>query len=136
MIPEQTKDERASSLIWDGRIPDDKALRHELLSNVLARSIAAQIVELRLRNGLSQQQFAKGIGCYQSTVSVWESGRYRGWSTKTLFRIAQFFDVALILQFSGWREWAMAFTPFGPHPVPLPFNRAAIVRAAKEPAHD
>jgi transcriptional regulator with XRE-family HTH domain len=104
------------------RLPRSKELRHSLMKDVVARSIAAQIVGLRLRAGLTQAALAAGLRTKQSAIAKWESGTYDGWRVRTLVAIAKFFDVALIIRFTTWREWLLAFTAHGPVSIPPSFN--------------
>jgi DNA-binding transcriptional regulator YiaG len=57
----------------------------------LAAWDAERVRSLRLRLGLSQQQFADELGVRQQTVSEWETGRYapRGATARLLGIVAE-----------------------------------------------
>lgn len=50
--------------------------------------LAIKIAELREKKGLSQQQLAKLMGTSQQAISRIESGKYDGFTLKTLEKIA------------------------------------------------
>ena len=52
---------------------------------------AAEVLALRRRLGLSQQQFAAELGVRQQTISEWEIGRYapRGATARLLSIVAE-----------------------------------------------
>ena len=53
-----------------------------------ALKLAVKITKLREKKGLSQQQLAKLMGTSQQAVSRIESGKYDGFTLKTLEKIA------------------------------------------------
>ena len=53
-----------------------------------ALMLAIKIAELRENKGLSQQQLAKLMGTSQQAISRIESGKYEGFTLKTLEKIA------------------------------------------------
>ena len=53
-----------------------------------ALMLAIKIAELREKKGLSQQQLAKLMGTSQQAISRIESGKYEGFTLKTLEKIA------------------------------------------------
>lgn len=54
-----------------------------------ALKLAMKIAKLREKKGLSQQQMAKLMGTSQQAVSRIESGKYEGFTLKTLAKIAE-----------------------------------------------
>lgn len=54
-----------------------------------ALKLAVKITKLREKKGLSQQQLAKLMGTSQQAVSRIESGKYEGFTLKTLEKIAE-----------------------------------------------
>ncbi len=54
-----------------------------------ALKLAMKIAKLREKKGLSQQQLAKLMGTSQQAVSRIESGKYEGFTLKTLEKIAE-----------------------------------------------
>jgi transcriptional regulator with XRE-family HTH domain len=104
--------------------------RHEWMADVTCRHIAEQIKGLRLRDGLTQEQLADALGTKQPVISLWESGTYQGYSVEGLTKIANFFDVALIIRFVGWDE-LIAFTPAGVVTLPAKFADSALSEEGK-----
>ncbi len=54
-----------------------------------ALNLATKIVKLREKKGLSQQQLAKLMGTSQQAISRIENGEYKGFTLKTLEKIAE-----------------------------------------------
>lgn len=65
-------------------------------------SIALQIKVLRLQRGLSQKELAERTGMKQSRISAMEQADYSSWSIKTLRRLAEAFDLALVVRFESF----------------------------------
>ena len=61
--------------------------------------IAQQIYDLRIQAGLNQKDFAARVGMKQSVISRLESADYRGYSLKTLEKIARAMDQTLHICF-------------------------------------
>ncbi len=53
-----------------------------------ARLVANGIRNLRVHRGLTQLGLAERMGVDQSAVARWEDPKYRGWSLKTLQKVA------------------------------------------------
>lgn len=99
--------------------------RGEFMADWTFWSIGAQIRDLRISRGLTQQAMAAAMGVAQSCISRWQSGLYRGWRISTLQRIAEFFDVALFVRLVAWPVWIdLVVTP---HSTPEQFNADTIV---------
>jgi transcriptional regulator with XRE-family HTH domain len=102
-------------------IPVRQQLRHEWWSSVLRTSISSQIKELRGSRGWTQSELGKRIGGNQSFVANLENPNFKHPpSIKTLLRIAEVFDVALIVRFDGWGK-AVAF--LADDVIPLPYEQ-------------
>lgn len=87
-----------------------KDARHEFMAQTVISSIRREVKELRLSRDLTQAQFAERCGMTQSGVARLEDGRGRvSPSISTLLRIAVAMDVALVIQFIGWPEWAQQY---------------------------
>ena len=85
------------------KAPNDKEFRVAFLSSHLRQSIASQIRALRLKHHLTQRQLADGIGTSQNSITRWEDPTSESSpQIGTLFRIAKFFDVGLIIRFVDW----------------------------------
>jgi ribosome-binding protein aMBF1 (putative translation factor) len=80
----------------------DKAFREAWLWEHLHTTLAAQIRSMRLARGWSQEDLGRRCGMAQERISRLEDPRYRGASISSLQRIAQAFDVALIVRFGPW----------------------------------
>jgi ribosome-binding protein aMBF1 (putative translation factor) len=63
-------------------------------------AIARQVIALRARHGLSQEELAARIGTSHSQVSRIESGQHKT-SVETLRRIAEAFDSDLVVTFES-----------------------------------
>lgn len=65
-------------------------------------SIALQIKALRLKNGWTQAELGERAGMKQSRISEMEDVDYSSWSVSTLRRLAEAFDLPLVVRFEGW----------------------------------
>jgi transcriptional regulator with XRE-family HTH domain len=65
-------------------------------------SIALQIKVLRLQRGMTQEELAKKAGMKQSRISAMERADYSSWNIKTLRRLAEAFDLALVVSFESF----------------------------------
>lgn len=65
----------------------------------LMLSIANQLVQMRKRKGLTQHELAKRLNTSQSTVALWETPVYTGYSIKKLHSIATELGFDLKLEF-------------------------------------
>jgi transcriptional regulator with XRE-family HTH domain len=65
-------------------------------------SIALQIKALRLQRKWSQEELGKRAGMKQARISAMEQASYSGWSIRTLRRLAEAFDLALIVRFESF----------------------------------
>ncbi|MDD4997609.1 MAG: helix-turn-helix transcriptional regulator [Syntrophales bacterium] len=64
-----------------------------------ALKLAMKIVELRDQKGLSQQELAKLMGTSQQAISRIESGKYEGFTLKTLEKIAEATGMRVKIEF-------------------------------------
>lgn len=64
-----------------------------------ALKLAIMIAELREKKGLSQQQLAKLMGTSQQAISRIESGKYEGFTLKTLEKIAEATGMRVKIEF-------------------------------------
>ena len=94
----------------------DKETRHALVAEYIATTIPFQIHELReSQGGMTQKELAKKAGMAQERISVLEDPNY-GFLPKisTLQRLAEVFDVPLIVRFGTWSElldWQLSLSP-------------------------
>ena len=80
----------------------NKEYRHAYVGDYLNASIAAQIKALREGQSLTQAQLAERSGMKQSRISALENVNYESWSIKTLRKLAEAFDVALMVKFESF----------------------------------
>lgn len=73
--------------------------RAHYLEERQALKLAMKIAELREKKGLSQQQLAKLMGTSQQAISRIESGKYEGFTLKTLEKIAEVTGMRVKIEF-------------------------------------
>ncbi len=76
------------------KLKDRDYRRKFFLADCSAR-IAAQIIALRKRRGLDQQQVAELIGARQTAISRVENADYQNWNFNTLREIANALDARI-----------------------------------------
>lgn len=86
------------------RLFREKTYRKTYMDSFLNTSIAAQIRALREARGMSQKELAEKLGTRQSGVSALENVNYSSWSLTTLRKVADAFDVALVVKFVSYGE--------------------------------
>jgi transcriptional regulator with XRE-family HTH domain len=92
----------------------DKTYRHLMASQLVKRGLAEQIHEMRLDRGWTQAELAQASGKVQETISQLENPDYGNYTLKTLQRLAEAFDVALIVRFAPFSELAHWITDLSP----------------------
>lgn len=80
----------------------DPEARRDYAEEFLNSYIALQIKTLRLQRGWSQKELAERAGMKQSRISAMEQADYSGWSVGTLRRLAEAFDLALVVRFESY----------------------------------
>jgi transcriptional regulator with XRE-family HTH domain len=70
----------------------------------LASNVSMQIYNMRLSRGWTQKDLADAAGMAQSRISLIEGPSYDRFSLSTLKRIAEAFDVALLIRFVPFSE--------------------------------
>ena len=83
---------------------DNKTFRHEYLSAHIRELLATQVRATREQRGWSQETLGQNAGMAQERISVLEDPDYAGMTLKTLKRIAEAFDVALVVRFAPFSE--------------------------------
>jgi transcriptional regulator with XRE-family HTH domain len=102
----------------------DRTYRHLFASASSRRAIAEQIREMRLSRGWTQADLAKASGKVQETISELENPNYGSYTYKTLQRLAEAFDVALIVKFAPFSELVRWMTELSPEDLAVPdFDR-------------
>lgn len=81
-----------------------KKYRHSFISSQIGANVAAQIASTRVARGWTQKELAKRAKMSQVRISVLEDPNYENFSIKTLKRIAEAFDTAIILKFAPFSE--------------------------------
>ena len=97
---------RMSDIQRDGLVENfkDKDYRHRYVANQIQELLAAQIRLLRSREELSQKQLGERAGIQQPQISRLEDFDKPGVTLKTLERLAEAFDVGLVVRFAAFGE--------------------------------
>lgn len=83
----------------------DKESREFFYEEHIESGLPVQIRELRKKRKLTQKQLADALECDQSNISDWENPNYEYTpQIGTLKRLANAFDVPLIVRFGSWEE--------------------------------
>ena len=91
-----------------------KKYRHSFVRSQIGASVAAQIASTRVARGWTQKELAKHAKMSQVRISVIEDPGYENFSIKTLRRIAEAFDTALVIRFAPFSEmlgWLTTLSP-------------------------
>lgn len=86
------------------RLRRGKATREQFVSSHIGKGIGFQIRAIRDRLGWNQEELAKRAGMTQNSVSRLESAGYGKPTITTLRRLADAFDVGLIVRFAPFSE--------------------------------
>ena len=84
------------------RLFREKDYRRAYVESFSNTSIAAQIKANREKRGLSQSDLADLAGMKQSRISALENVNYSSWSIRTLRRLAEAFDLVLVVRFESF----------------------------------
>ena len=98
----------------------DPEFRQIYLRDFLNSLISTQIRVLREDRNLSQAQLAASIGTTQPAVSAHESPDKDSWSIATLRKLAEAFDVALIVKFESFGKALNEITGFSRESLSVP----------------
>lgn len=83
----------------------DKESRQFFYEEHIETGLPVQIRELRKKRNLNQTELAEKVGCDQSNISDWENPNYEYTpQIGTLKRLANAYDVPLIVRFGSWKE--------------------------------
>jgi transcriptional regulator with XRE-family HTH domain len=91
-------------------VPQNKALRDQWRFDLLCASISRQIVAIRSSRGVTQQDFAKGLGVSVGHIQKMERPTFRGHSIGTLHRIAEFFGIAFTIRFCTTEDFLLVIS--------------------------
>lgn len=92
----------------------DKEYRHGLINAQIEIDLPLEIRALRKQRGWTQPELAKRAEMKQPRISAMEKPGGANFNLETLKRLAEAFDVALIVQFAPFSElldWSDRFTP-------------------------
>ena len=91
-----------------------KVYRDSVVETVIGDTIAAQLLALRNKIGLSQTELAKLAKMAQPRIAVLENPDYDKYTVNTLKRLASALDVGLIIRFAPYGEvmdWVAGLSP-------------------------
>ena len=83
----------------------NKQYRHAYLKEHIRVGIASQIRILRNKSNISQSQLAEIVGTKQSVISRLEDPDYGTVNLNTLLKIAEAFDVSLLVKFASFGKF-------------------------------
>jgi transcriptional regulator with XRE-family HTH domain len=93
----------------------DPESRQYFYEEHIETGLPVQIRELRKKRKMTQAKLADVMGCDQSNISEWENPNYEYTpQIGTLMRLANAFDVPLIVRFGSWQElleWDKGLSP-------------------------
>lgn len=98
----------------------DRAYRHSFFAELLNGSIAAQIKANRERRKWTQADLAKKADTHQSRISAMENVNYESWSVKSLRRLAEAFDAALVVRFVSFSKALKVYDSFSSEALVVP----------------
>lgn len=98
----------------------DKDYREAYLEGFISDIIAAQLHNLRQDRGWSQAKLAKKAGMKQPRIALLEKEGYESYSINTLRRLANAYEVALIVKFTRFSELARFSNEFSSQDVHIP----------------
>lgn len=83
---------------------EDKEYAHGYVQEHLVEKIAAQVYSLRTQRGMTQMDLACASGIPQGKLSMIESGDFESLALKSLFKLAQAFDVTVDVRLRSFCE--------------------------------
>src|SRR3954470_24944561 len=84
----------------------DKRFRKTFISSRIAQTLGMQVRVMRQRLDLSQKDLARALGTSQNAIYRLESPKAIRPNISTLERIAEYFDVGLVVRFAPFSEIA------------------------------
>src|SRR4051794_60727 len=84
----------------------DRKFREAFVSSRIGQTLATQIRVMRQRSNLTQSELAQRLGTSQNAIYRLENPLYGKHSVSTLKKVADFFDVGLIVRFAPFSEIA------------------------------
>jgi transcriptional regulator with XRE-family HTH domain len=92
----------------------DKRFRKTFISSRIAQTLGMQVRVMRQRLDLSQKDLARALGTSQNAIYRLESPKAIRPNISTLERIAEYFDVGLVVRFAPFSEiadWTLNLAP-------------------------
>jgi transcriptional regulator with XRE-family HTH domain len=97
-----------------------KKFREAFVDSVMGDVIATQIYNLRTSRGWSGKQLAEKAAMAQPRIPLLENPDYRSYTLRTLKRLADAFDVALIVRFAAFGELVDYMLSFSSKNIEIP----------------
>jgi ribosome-binding protein aMBF1 (putative translation factor) len=88
---------------------DPVSLHHRMMAKILRAAIAEQIRDLRLAGGMTQEVLAEALGTKQPQIARLEDPDGEWPSVETLQRIANHFDVGLLIRFTSYSQFVETY---------------------------
>ncbi len=98
----------------------NKAYRDALVAEGIDEHIPSQIRAMRQARGWSQKELAKRLDMTQHGVSRLENPNYGRFTLATLKRLAPVFDVALVVRYVPFSEYATWMAALSPEDLAVP----------------
>lgn len=112
----------------------DKAYRHGLVNAQIDIDLPLQLRGLRKQRGWTQAELAEKTGMKQPRISAMEKPGAVSFTLETLRRMAEAYDVALIVRFAPFSELWRWSNNFDPDSVNIPeFSQDNPTRRSPEP---
>ena len=93
---------------------NDPAYRAAFVEAQIDLGLPTQVKALRVQRNWSQAELADRAGMRQARISAIENAKEGSLNIKTLRRLAEAFDVALVVRFASFSEladWARSYSP-------------------------
>ncbi len=117
------------------RLKKSKEYREAFVAEHINTAVPLQIRAIREALPLTQKQLGQKVGMAQERISVMEDPDYAKFTLKTLLRLANAFDVALIVRFAPFSEllnWTVSLAPRHIDPATFAHDRGLAVYDLEE----
>ncbi len=92
----------------------DPEYRHAYADEQWKTRLSSQLYYLRIQRGWSKTELAERSGLSEATIMRLESGNFERWSSKTLKRLAEAFDLRLTVSFESFGTLIREMTKCAP----------------------
>ena len=106
------------------------------MAAIIRQGLAEQIRETRDARGWSQAELGARCGKAQAVISQLEDPDYGNYTLKSLQRLAEAFDVALIVRFEPFGRFAEHLVSMEPHDLAVPGYEQEIATPEHTPQED